>query len=442
MARSVNDGSAWTTVANRVEPTATFNGEATSDTSFVAGTSGDLFFRSADSGATWTSATTPTPGESWADITGADGARMWRVGSRGRIDATTDGSTWTSQTSGTSEALYAADAVTRQLVLAVGSNGTIIRTTDGGTTWASVASGTTSTLRAVASNGDGVVWIVGDSGTMLRSADYGATFTSFPSGTTRMLSSVSAFSPTDVLTGDAGGFLRRSTDGGTTWSTLTLPAATSGMPVSAVKVLTGTSTIWATIGSHLIRSTNAGTTWSDQSTGSGTFLDDLDVVDASTAWASGRFGSLRRTTDANATLTTFSGSSGTRMLTAVLARGRDNAISVGEGGVVNVVDPGSGVPDYDGAAASWTGTGFFGICLRAAPGTGSSWPTTGTCAQANGTSWRALPAHGGLAAASVASTLAPGTTTASFRFGMLVPANLAANTYRAPVTFEVTAPSG
>jgi hypothetical protein len=214
------------------------------------------------------------------------------------------------------------------------------------------------------------------------------------------------------------------------------------MPVSAVKVLTGTSTIWATIGSHLIRSTNAGTTWSDQSTGSGTFLDDLDVVDASTAWASGRFGSLRRTTDANATLTTFSGSSGTRMLTAVLARGRDNAISVGEGGVVNVVDPGSGVPDYDGAAASWTGTGFFGICLRAAPGTGSTWPTTGTCAQANGTSWRALPAHGGLAAASVASTLAPGTTTASFRFGMLEPANLAANTYRAPVTFEVTAPSG
>jgi photosystem II stability/assembly factor-like uncharacterized protein len=440
--RSANDGATWTVIGNRVEPTVTYDGEATSDTTFVASTSGDMFYRTADTGATWTPATVPTPGESWADITGSDGARMWRVGSRGRIDASTDGATWSAQTSGTSDALYAAAALTRQVVVAVGSNGTIVRTTDGGATWASVTSGTTATLRAISSNGDGIVWIVGDGGAMLRSSDAGATFTTFSSGTTRMLSAVASLGPNDVLVGDAVGFLRRSTDGGATWSTITMTGVSGGTPISALKVVAGTSTIWVTASQYLARSADAGTTWSVQSMGSGHFLDDVDVVDSMTAWASGRFGELERTTDGNLTKTTTSGTSGTRIMTSVYARGRDNAISGGEGGVIQTVDPGTGVPDYDGAAASWTGSGFFGVCLRAAPGAGSTWPTTGSCTQANGTNWRALPAHGGLAAASVASTLAPGTTTASFRFGMLVPANLPANSYRAPVTFEVTAPAG
>jgi hypothetical protein len=174
--------------------------------------------------------------------------------------------------------------------------------------------------------------------------------------------------------------------------------------------------------------------------GSGIIMG-LDYIDG-TIWATGMYGRVERSTDMGASWTTYTGGSTTRQSRAILALSADVAIAALEGNYIKYPAELTPVPDYDGGAASWTGSGFFGMCLRAAPATTPAWTTDGTCDIANGLEWKALPRHGGLATASVASTLAPGTTTASFRFGMKVPASQAAGSYKAPITFEVTAPSG
>jgi photosystem II stability/assembly factor-like uncharacterized protein len=325
-------------------------------------------------------------------------------------------------------------------VIAIGAHGTILRTTDAGATWAAVASGTTATLRAIAIPGDGSVWVAGDGGTLLRSLDEGATFAPVNAGTTMTLTAVAAWSRSDVVVGGGSGQLRRSTDGGTTWSVLA--AAPSGSAPSKLQAVRNSTTIWMTWSASVGRSTDSGASWTDVTTGTGIENYDVDAVDSNTAWASGRFSRLYRTTNGGTTWTNITGSTGTRLYTSVTALGPDAALALGDANTSATTDPTSGIPDYDGATASWSGSGFFGICLRAAPSTGSSWPTTGTCPTSNGTNWRSVPLHGGLATASTASTLSAGNTTASFRFGLKPPTTTTAGTYRAPITFEVTAPAG
>jgi photosystem II stability/assembly factor-like uncharacterized protein len=438
--RSTDHGVTWTAMSSRLEPTIIENAEATADTTLVIATTGEVFGTTTDTGATWQAATSPSPGSNWGDLAAADGARMWRVGTAGHVEATTDGTTWSSQASGTTEALYGIDNVDRLRVVAVGSNGTIRRTTNGGATWSAVASGTTATLRAVVATGDGRVWAVGDGGTVLRSSDDGATFTAVNAGTTATVTAVGAWNGTDVVIGTAGGVLRRSSDGGASWSTLV--AAPSNNAVSALRPVPGTGTVWMTWGQSWARSTDYGATWTSGLLASGVEMLDADMVDGSTAWLTGKFGRIYRTTNGGGTWTNIGGNSGTRTYTAIAALGPDAALALGEANAIATTDATANVPDYDGAAASWAGGGFFGICLRAAPATGSTWPTTGSCPASDGTNWRAVPLHGGQAAASTASTLAPGTTTASFRFGLKAPGTTAPGTYRAPITFEVTAPSG
>jgi len=206
----------------------------------------------------------------------------------------------------------------------------------------------------------------------------------------------------------------------------------------------GTSIVWAAQGSYLARSTNLATSWiSTVNMGSGNVMIDVDANDGTNAWAVGRYGVLKQTTNSGASWSTVNGITGTRAATGVLALGADDAFIIAEGSTTGTMVPGTGPPDYGDAGATWGGAaGLFGICLRAAPATGSTWPTTGTCTTSDGTNWRGLPDHGGAPEAPAASTLAAGTTTASFRFGMKVPAALPADTYRAPITFEVVAPAG
>ena len=58
-------------------------------------------------------------------------------------------SQWVQQNSGTTEVLNDIYCVTENFVVAVGTNGTILKTTDGGVTWVQKTSGTTSSLLKV-----------------------------------------------------------------------------------------------------------------------------------------------------------------------------------------------------------------------------------------------------------------------------------------------------
>lgn len=99
------------------------------------------------------------------------------------------------------------------------------------------------------------------------------------------------------------------------------------------------------------------------------------------------------------------------------------------------------IPDF---AGSWAGGGF-GACLETlgAAGTpgGSPWNTAGAsnCTVALTVNWHPVPSTVASGAV-LATTAAPGVTTAGLRFGASIPAAAKAGTYIAPIEFSVIAP--
>lgn len=122
---------------------------------------------------------------------------------------------------------------------------------------------------------------------------------------------------------------------------------------------------------------------------------------------------------------------------AIVGEGAGTGLWVGMLGGLRMNDLASGVHDWSAGGSSTGRDGVFGICLRAATTATASWPSTGTCAAANGTNWRGVPV-----AASTAATTASGTTnaTANFRFGLRAVNSQLPGTYVAPVQFDVVAP--
>jgi photosystem II stability/assembly factor-like uncharacterized protein len=437
--RSTNHGADWSVRPSAVEGTSLQGLEAIDDDTLVMASPGSVYARSTDAASTWSPATTPAIGGNWASVGAADAAHLWRVGTAGRIEATTDGSTWNPQSSGTTQALRAVEVVSRSIVIAVGSGGTIRRTTDGGATWSTVPSGTTSALRDVTSTADGRVWVVGDGGTVLRSNDNGASFTTVTSGTTVMATAVTAFSSADVIVGLADGQLRRTTDQGASWTVI--GTAPSDVAVTSLDADPGGTRIVGSFGTSTMTSANSGSTWSSGVIGTSLFVHDVSLADGSTAFAATQLSRLYRSTNGGATWTLLTGGGGVRSLYATTALGPDSAYAVGESNTTAVTNATTNVPDYNGAGNSWTGSGHFGICLYSATGAASSWPTTGSCPANNGTNWRAVPSSGGDPAAAAASTSGAGNLTANFRFGLKAPTSQAPGAYRAPIEFTVVAPA-
>lgn len=87
------------------------------------------------------------------------------------------GATWKTQALPVSEPLHGIVFAGKDLGLAVGDRGTILRSADGqGVAWSSVATPSSADLQDVAVWGDKLVWAVGDQGTVLHSGDGGKTW--------------------------------------------------------------------------------------------------------------------------------------------------------------------------------------------------------------------------------------------------------------------------
>lgn len=178
------DGTTWTPVTSGT--TATLRGVATEITEvpeaaapfqtnpMVAVGDGGTILTSADSGATWTAATSGTT-EDLNRVTWAS-TLFVAVGDAGTILTSTNGTAWTAATSNNGQDLYAVagDAdKTQTLLVAVGKAGTILTSTDG-STWTARTSGTTQDLYGVACgyiNGIPLFGAVGAGGAIVTSPD-------------------------------------------------------------------------------------------------------------------------------------------------------------------------------------------------------------------------------------------------------------------------------
>jgi uncharacterized delta-60 repeat protein len=216
------DGSTWVSVAT--VPSISLNAVTYVSTlsMFVAvGASGDIYTAAQGSLGTWTKQTSSTTDALNGVNVGTVGGvtTVVAVGSNGRIVKSNNGTSWTGQAiSGTPS--FNAVAGGANLFAAVGSSGVLYTSTDA-TTWAAATapSGLTSATWNGARFVHGEIVIVGNSGAMARWS--GGTWTAVSLGSTLSLRDIAEMGTTYVATSDGGTYLR-STDF-TTWTGSTMP---------------------------------------------------------------------------------------------------------------------------------------------------------------------------------------------------------------------------
>jgi photosystem II stability/assembly factor-like uncharacterized protein len=256
-----------------------------------------------DGGATWTHRDTGStqsffaamiaPGFCGSMATPAD--CVWVAGTAGTILFSADGgATWCAQQTGTTETLLGLESLGPNDIIAVGTNGTILRSGSGGTTgnkcgaagaYDKVTSGTTKTLYDVDASGSGVNgYVSGDDGTILEITLAAPTgqeaninkVAPVASGTTADLFGIavlggdpdpSANNPSTIWVVGENGTIRRGTDaiGLTNPTTSTFVAQSSGttQTLRDVEMDLNTTTNLFAVGDvgTIIGTNDGGTTW-------------------------------------------------------------------------------------------------------------------------------------------------------------------------------------
>ncbi|MFA7687568.1 MAG: YCF48-related protein [Moheibacter sp.] len=108
-------------------------------------------------------------------------------------------------------------AITPDIVVVVGANGTILKTTDGGETWYQKPSGTANGLNKVQFPTPDIGYIIGDSGVLLKTMDGGETWDSIDTGNDSNFSGLSCVDENLIFTSINNNVLLKTEDGGNTW---------------------------------------------------------------------------------------------------------------------------------------------------------------------------------------------------------------------------------
>ena len=197
--------------------------------------------RSADSGATWETLTSPTH----ADLTAlvfATPSHGWAVGHGGIILHTLDGGdTWTEQFQAENRDTVFLDvaAIDQQRAIAVGAFATCFFTFDGGRTWQPQKLPVEDNhLNRVTVNPDGDFYIAGERGTLLQitSLKHGATLLNSPSPSSYY--GILPLSETTLLAHGLGGRIYRSEDNGASWKNI--PSPLSALFATSIRLKSGT----------------------------------------------------------------------------------------------------------------------------------------------------------------------------------------------------------
>jgi photosystem II stability/assembly factor-like uncharacterized protein len=174
---------------------------------------------------------------------------LW--GSDGVILRSEDGAKWThAVTPGTQDLARVAANDRGDVLIAVGTSGTILRSTDAGRTWQSSRNPTVDTdLRAVVNQPATRTWVsVGTNGRVLRSLDDGKNWTLIESNLTVTFQTLFVDPKTQaILIGGDEGFVGYSKDAGESWQITALTMPDPATPVSAFhrigKLLLATSAL-------------------------------------------------------------------------------------------------------------------------------------------------------------------------------------------------------
>ncbi len=203
--------------------------------------------------------------------------------------------------------LFSVWGSSRSLVIAVGSDGAILRTGDAGRTWSRQASPTTAILTSVWGSGEQDIYAVGDNehttthGVFLHSADGGMTWTLLDRSVTgNALRSVWGSGAKDVWAVGAGGTIARSTAGLRGFSELPRPdfiRDTTAFDLSAVWGSSATDVYVVGKSGLVLHTVDHGKTWRRVPTGRKERLHAIWGSGAKDVYVAGEFGALLHSTN-------------------------------------------------------------------------------------------------------------------------------------------------
>ena len=155
-------------------------------------------------------------------------------------------------------------AITPDIVIVIGNNGTILKTTDGGVTWQQKTSGTIKLLNKVHFSNANIGYIIGDQGTLLKTSDGGENWISIETGHSDNFKGLSSVDENLVYIVYEGNLLK-SVNAGASWQNYPLDFSNGD-----IQFLTSEIGYSSKSGGWILKTLNGGEMWQD-SAGLGTF---------------------------------------------------------------------------------------------------------------------------------------------------------------------------
>lgn len=290
---STDGGKHWSPAATSLEsnapPDPAADAVAVAGSSMLMAAKGGAILRS-DNGASWSQVIGGTTTQSIFHIAVGANQVLVAVGSGGTIMRSADGGrSWTVvQNSGTRAWLWHVIAQAGGPWVAVGSEGTVVLSYDGGVSWsAPKKSGTDNELRhIIAGTVPGTLIAVGTNDTIVRSSNGGENWDLVVDSRTKSpLRRVIAHQGVLIAVGDQGTVIR-SKDNGATW----LPAENSGTPENLERLVAASDGVLIACGNlgTIVRSTDRGMNWSAASSVTPNSLNEIVSAPGGVVLAFGR----------------------------------------------------------------------------------------------------------------------------------------------------------
>jgi photosystem II stability/assembly factor-like uncharacterized protein len=277
------------------------------------------------------------------------GADLWTTAGDRLLRSADGGASWSTATIVDGASLNAL-AFAETDAWAVGDGGLVLRSADGGATWGSLAPPTDQHLRSVAAPAPGVAWVAGADSTLLATDDGGASWRR-PLAPPDDLYCVEFLDTQRGWAGGGGpygegeGIVWRTTDGGRSWESASLPSWGRVRDLHFVDAMNGWAVTedWGVDGDYpqgaVLGTRDGGITWELQATAPGVLLA-VRMDPAGFGWAVGSLGVALQTRDGGATwLRRDSGTDNT--LRGAVLDGVDGAVMTGDDGTVLTVTPGT-----------------------------------------------------------------------------------------------------
>lgn len=227
--------------------------------------------------------------------------------------------------------LFSIECLDADRIVAVGSEGLILRSSDAGETWQQLVSGATDVLRRVRWHSPQLGLILGNEGVALKSTDAGASWQKLNTGTSDALFDVHFYDDMHWMVVGRGARVISTTDGGATWENVS-----SGLNNYNEIAFRGEVGLIVGNKGTVRRTVDGGKKWTGPKSGTDLELTSVSFGDDSTAVITGINGTILRSSDygktweqvyASIPISTFR-LSGVRHLT------RDHAVIVGYGGII------------------------------------------------------------------------------------------------------------